>query len=611
MRSFSRFFSSRIFIAAGTGALLVLIVILVTGGFVIDAGPLYLSARRIAGPLVIAVAAWTVAALQGRATLAASAGSMSGFLETHAGALALVIAAAAAGAGVAYGTYSASGADASGYVSQAELLASARIIQDEPLARQGAWREGTWTFAPLGYRPGQRSGELVPSYPAGLPLTMAAARRIGGELGMYLVSPLLGALAVFCTYLLGATLYSRLAGAIAAALLATSPIFLLHVVQPMSDVPVTAWWTLAIVFALSPGRASALAAGLATGIALITRPNLLPLIVAPALAVSGLLRGEASNRTLSVSRFPWFLAGTAPAIAVQLFLQWHLYGNPLASGYGRVSDFFAAAGIWPNLRGYAARLLVGEAPALWLAATSLVVIAFAWRRAPARGLSRAKSRGLSRAKSRGLPAVALIWLVVWAAVLVCYLPYVVYSEWSYLRFFLPALPLTFVLVASLLIAAADVLPASTRGIVLLTLVVTACSLNVVHASREQAFNMRRYDARYRSAGRYLDAVLPDNAVVLAVQESGSVRYYARVPIVRWDMIGSDLDGTVAALRALGRHPVFLVEDWEKPDFASRFKLSPMARLDWPPRADIGDETRALLFDPADRGRAGGVPDRIH
>src|SRR5687768_9506622 len=118
MPSFSRFFSSRFLIAAGTGALLVLIVILVTGGFVIDAGPFHLSARRITGPLVIAIAAWTAAALQGRATLAASAGYVSGFLETHAGALALVIAAAAAGAGVAYGTYSASGADASGYVSQ-------------------------------------------------------------------------------------------------------------------------------------------------------------------------------------------------------------------------------------------------------------------------------------------------------------------------------------------------------------------------------------------------------------------------------------------------------------------------------------------------------------
>ncbi|MDO8793224.1 MAG: glycosyltransferase family 39 protein [Vicinamibacterales bacterium] len=596
MRSFSPSSSSRILVAAGTGALLVLIVILITGGFVIDAGPLHLSARRIAGPLVIAVAAWAAAAFQGRAILAASAASISDFLDTHAVALALVIAAAAAGVGVAYGTYAASGSDASGYVSQSELLASARIIQDEPLARQGAWREGTATFAPLGYRPGQREGELVPTYPPGLPLTMAAARLIGGELGAYLVSPLLGALAMLCTYLLGARLHSRRAGAIAAALLATSPIFLLHIVQPMSDVAVTAWWTLAILLALSPAPASVIAAGIATGIALITRPNLLPLIVAPALAAAGLFRGTDPKRSPDIRHLALFLAGTVPAVATQLLLQWHLYGNPLTSGYGRVSDFFAVAGIWPNLRGYAWRLLVGEAPALSLAAISLLALAATRRRATASSVS----------------TILWIWLVVTVALLICYLPYVVYTGWAYLRFFLPALPLTFVLVAALLTAAMTLLPAPTRGVALLALLVTACSLNVAHASREQAFNLRRYDARYRSAGRYLDAVLPANAVVLAVQESGSARYYAHVPIVRWDLLGADLDGTVAALRALGRHPVFLVEDWEMPDFASRFKASPMATLDWAPRADIGDETRALLFDPADRGSSSDrSTDRVH
>jgi hypothetical protein len=137
-------------------------------------------------------------------------------------------------------------------------------------------------------------------------------------------------------------------------------------------------------------------------------------------------------------------------------------------------------------------------------------------------------------------------------------------------------------------------------------------MNVMHASREQAFNLRRYDARYRMAGRYLDAMLPEDAVVLAVQQSGSIRHYAHVPIVRWDMLHSDLDGTLAALRALGRHPFLLIEDWEKPDFASRFPASPLARLDWVPRASIGEETRALLYDLADRGTGDvGTSDRVH
>lgn len=596
MRSFFPSSSSRVLVAAGTGALLVLIVIVITGGFVVEAGPLHLSARRVAGPLVMALAAWAAIALHGRAHAAASAASIFNYLNRHATAIAVILAAATAGVGIAYGTYSASGSDPSGYVSQAELLAAGRISQDEPLARQGIWPQGAATFAPLGYRPGQRVGELVPTYPSGLPLTMAAARWVGGEVGGFLVPPLLGAVAVFCTYLLGATVYSRIAGAIAAALLATSPILLLHIVQPMSDVPVTGWWMLAIVLALSASPASAVAAGLAAGMALITRPNLLPLIVAPALLVAGLLRPAPKLPSISPTRLALFIVGTTPPIALQLLLQWSAYGSPFASGYGNASDFFAVAGIWPNLRGYAWKLLIGEAPALSLAAGALLVMT----RAP---------RGDDW---RALFVIARLWAVVFAIVLSGYLPYVVYPDWSYLRFLLPALPLTFVLIASLLTAASKRLPAPARGLALLVLLVAACSANVVYADRAQAFNMHRYDARYRSAGRYMDAVLPDNAVVLTVQESGSARYYAHVPIVRWDILGIDLDGAVAALRALGRHPFFLIEDWEKPDFASRFKGSPLAALDWTPRADIGDTTRALLFDPADRGSTAHWPtDRVH
>jgi hypothetical protein len=61
-RSSSSF--SPIFIVVGTCALLVLIVVLITGGFVIDAGPLHFSARRWRGPLVVALIAWTSAALR-------------------------------------------------------------------------------------------------------------------------------------------------------------------------------------------------------------------------------------------------------------------------------------------------------------------------------------------------------------------------------------------------------------------------------------------------------------------------------------------------------------------------------------------------------------------
>ena len=138
-------------------------------------------------------------------------------------------------------------------MSQAHLLSVGALLRDEPLARQVGWPDAEWTFSPFGYRPGAHGGEIVPTYPPGLPLVMASARAIASDDGPFVVVPLLGAVAVFCTYALGARLHSRLAGLIAAALLATSPIVLFQIVQPMSDVPVMAWWALALTFALLPG----------------------------------------------------------------------------------------------------------------------------------------------------------------------------------------------------------------------------------------------------------------------------------------------------------------------------------------------------------------------
>jgi hypothetical protein len=85
------------------------------------------------------------------------------------------------------------------------------------------------------------------------------------------------------------------------------------------------------------------------------------------------------------------------------------------------------------------------------------------------------------------------------------------------------------LVAALLVQAVVTVPRPERGVMLLALVAGACSVNATVASREQAFNLRRYEARYRLAGRYLETALSPDAVVIAVQQSGSVRQYAHTP----------------------------------------------------------------------------------
>ncbi len=569
----------------GTGALLVLLVVLITGGFVIDAGPLYFSSRRWTTPLVVASAAWLAAAFLGRRHGVAYALTTLGErIDRYAVTIALVVAVAAAGTGVGFATFAASAADASGYVSQARLLADARVSFDEPLARLLPWTDTTWVFSPLGYRPGPTPGEVVPTYPPGLPLTMAAARLAGGEWAPFFVVPLLGGLAVFCAFLLGSTLHSRRAGLVAAVLLATSPIFLFQLVQPMSDVPALAWWTLALLLAFSPHRATAVAAGAAAGMALMARPNLLPLVAPLAVFVC-------RWPVRQPRRLVPLVAGLVPAVGALTLFQWRIYGSPLASGHGTFSDFFAISNVWPNLGVYSGHLIRGETAAMILAVVAMAV-ALAFR------------RGVDDAANRSLVAVAIGAALFGAVVLLCYLPYVVFRDWFYLRFLLPAYPLAFVLAGALAAHAASALPRPAQGLSLLIALTTVASVNIVVAGREQAFNLREYEGRYRSAGRYTDAVVPREAVIFAVQESGSARYYGR-PIVRWDLLPVDLDTAVATLTAMQRHPVFLVEDWEAADLRKRFASSRIARLDWPPRADIGTAIHVLLFDPADRDQPPG------
>ena len=587
--------SSRTFVAIGTGALLVLVVIVITGGFVIEAGSFRLSSRRVTTPLLIALVAWTAAALHGRSRLSDALASLTRFLERHATAAAIVLAAAAAGTGVAYGTYAASGADAAGYVSQATLIASGRISIGEPLTTQVGWPDAAWTFSPFGYRPGVAPNELVPTYASGLPLVMAAATRIGGPLAAYLVVPLFGALAVLGCHALAAALHSRTAGLVAAALMATSPIFLFQLVQPMSDVPVAALWALALLFATLRIPGAPLAAGAAAGFAVLVRPNLLPLAAVIAVAAAGWPFAAPAGRRAAVARLAAFVAGLLPAIGAQALLQWRLYGNPIASGYGALSEIYVLSNVWPNVRGYGLRLVSGEPAAIVLALASLGVML------------------LTRSLGPRTPAVkplALRAAGASAVVLICYLAYGVFAEWSYLRFLLPALPPTFALVGALVAGALLKAPAPLRGLALLLLVVAVGATNVRVAAREQAFNLQQFESRYRTAGRYLESALPPEAVIVSVQESASARHYARRPILRWDLLAADLDATVAALTALGRRPVFLVEDWEAADLRRRFPASPLARLDWTPRADFGTSTRARLFDPADRSGPSPVTDRV-
>jgi hypothetical protein len=121
------------------------------------------------------------------------------------------------------------------------------------------------------------------------------------------------------------------------------------------------------------------------------------------------------------------------------------------------------------------------------------------------------------------------------------------------------------------------------------------------AQRRQVFELQALESRFRLTGAYAARVLPPNAVVLAVQESGSVRFHGRRASLAWDAIAPDgLDGTVAWARDRGLTAVIALEDAELPRFRARFATQAAGQLDWPPAAEIHAPVRVWIFDPGTR-----------
>ena len=580
-----------------------------TGGFLTHLGSLRISMRGLRNPLLIATAAWLWLAYLRRQRLRDDFSRLLPFLHVHATAIAIVIAAGCAGASIRYGTLAAHATDPSAYVSHSRLLVEGPLIRKEPLVRAFDWHSGAWNFSPLGYRPGVGVDEIVPTYPLGLPAVMALLRLPFGEFGAYLAVPALAALLVLGTYWLAARVHSPVAGLVAAALTATSPIVLFEGVQPMSDVPSATWVVLAILAARGTRWPSAIAAGACLGMVGATRPNLAPVaaVVVACLAWPVATGPEATTPTapasglwprLRVARLMLAGLGLVPVIGTVMLGQIQLYGSPFATGYGSLDQYFTRANIVQNIYDYAWRIWIGETALLALV-VGAAVIWLARRASTTSGPN--DGAAWARVRGGGLAELTAIAVGTMAVILGLYLPYGIFPDWAYLRFLLPGLATVFVFAGALVATSASKLPSWIAGPVLLVAVLVACVANVRLAAHHQAFNLHRYDSRFRSVGLYLRETLPPNAIVVTFQESGAIRYYTGAPILRWDYVPVDLDDAINGLRAQGLHPMLVVEDWERPLLREKFPKSRFAALDWTLRADIGETTHVWILDPLDRG----------
>jgi hypothetical protein len=538
---------------------------LLLGGFHVVLGPLRLSAGGPTRPFTIGAAcACAAIALRDRESVRASWDAIAFWSRGLAAAASLAVLVA----GVSLGAFAAGGSDQYGYVSQAISWAAGQLRISEPLAALDP--SIAQAAVPLGYQLSSPD-TIVSIYSPGLPLMMAPLVLVGGEQAVYVVVPLLGAVGVWLTYVLGSRIWGERAGLLAALGLACSPVFLHQLFLPMSDVPATTLWLAALVLALSGARGAPAAAGLVVSLALLTRPNLLPL-AAPLAVVIWIERRRAADLLV-------FVLALLPGPLAIAILYRMLYGSVLMSGYGGLDTLFRLEWLGENARRYGMWLVETQSPVILLGVAALAV-------------------------RRTTVTFALFGycLVVGA----CYLLYIPFDGWHFVRFLLPAIPVLLILSAGVLETLIQRLPPSWRGTTFVALCAAMAVTYLTAAHRHGVFDVGQDQRRFLSIGRFLGRELPENAIVIAGLHSGSMRLYGHRPTLRWtQMTPPALDPAVALLRAKGFEPYILLESDEEREFRGWFgSSSGLGALDWAPAYEYLGHPRASVYAVSERSSPG-------
>ncbi len=547
-----------------------------SGGFATTLGGIRISSRAVFRPVVIAVVALLIARHRFR-DVEARLAKVKEAIDGHPVTVALFLGVLTVAVAIRIATFEASAADAYGYVSQAALWVQGHLVTYEPLAASAPWPEATWTFAPLGYRPGQSGATIVPSYPPGLPITMAAFMKVFGPSGAFYAVPILGGVAVVATFQLGKHFAGNACGLMSAMLLLTSPIFLFQLKEPMSDVPATAWWVVATMLVAVPTRMAALGAGLATAAAVLTRPNLVPL--AALLAGFALIGPDSPFRSRLQHVLVFAATAALGCVGVGLFND-AMYGSPLTSGYGSLTALFKKEHLWANLANYPRWLVESETPFICLAAIAPWLYA------------------TSTLRKR-----VWLYLGMFGVVFALYLFYVPFDNWTFVRFLLPVIPLLLTLSSAVALSLSFRLIRSSA--LKSMLIGLFCVLLAWRWDTSGVRPIEPGQRRFAVIGHFVRDQLPENAVVFAMIHSGSVRFYSGRATLRWDWLAREwLDRAVTVLRANGYRPYLLIEDWERAQFTRTFsEYSDLASLKWTPLATYRGGVRADIFELHSDGSA--------
>jgi hypothetical protein len=255
------------------------------------------------------------------------------------------------------------------------------------------------------------------------------------------------------------------------------------------------------------------------------------------------------------------------------------------TGYGAAPDLYQLSFGPINLARYAGWLIQTETVLILAALAGVLLLAL-----------KNGTNGKKVADDCGVFIAAVL-----AIVLLSYLFYRPFDNWTYLRFFLPAYPFLFVAVLSLAnVGALTSRPGLRKAfVVILTLVIVSGHIKFILDYDVLKTNSK--ENKYLEVADYVQRSLPANAIFISLQYSGSLRYYTDRAILRYDWLEPDrLDYAIKTLSSLGYTPYFLLEDWEQPIFRDRFAgYSRLAKLDWYPSVEFRTN-HVRIYDPAKR-----------
>jgi hypothetical protein len=405
-------------------------------------------------------------------------------------------------------SFAVGGSDSAGYTNTAKRIVEGRIVQPiEALDHLELPDRFNRVFMPLAHEPGPRPRTMVPFYPPGFPLHLAAAGILGGwEYAPHFVSPIAALLLVLGTYFLARELsLSRPLAFLSAAILAGSAVLLCQAEQAMSDVVAALWTTAAVFLALRSRRSPwwAMAAGAAFGMAVLVRPTNVILALPLSLALPW------RSKPLGL-----FAAGGLPFAAFEFWWNTLLFGGPLRTGYGGLGDFKMSN--FPERFVHYARTL---------AAMFSPLVPLGW---------------LAAAGDRRVPLRDRMMLFLWfAPCLLLYCFWGPYEAWWYTRYLLPAFP---ALTVAAVLAARDVSlwvsVRSGKGAVALAV----CLLVVVVLFERRGYrrwkplDIAEGQKIYPMAMDFVRSKLPERSLVVSMQMSGALRYYTGSQPVRWDWL---------------------------------------------------------------------------